>query len=243
MSSSPEPSRRRLLTLLTPSLGRSSATCFYRCGNACSHPAPNRSDNPYFGDVLAATLSRRALLQSGAAAAAVVVGTGALAQRPAAAATGSASSPAGAAARFPLTFDPIQPNTLDQVVVPNGYEEEIVIRWGEPVVAGAPRFDPEDQTAEAQARQFGYNNDYLCLMPLSPVDGEKRGLLVANHEYTNEELMFPGGRATATPRRSRSGSRWRPTACPSWSCAAAGRPGGGPACPRARPARTGGSPR
>ena len=205
--SEPEPFPRRLLTLLSPRTGgRSAVTCFYRCGNACSHPAPNRSDNPYFGDVLAAQLSRRALLQSGAAAAAVVVGGGALAQRSAAAATSPAASrAAAAAARTPLTFAPIQPNTLDQVVVPNGYEEEIVIRWGEPVVAGAPEFDPYAQTAEAQAGQFGYNNDYLCLMPLDPVGGEQRALLVSNHEYTNEELMFPGwtGYGDATPEQIR----------------------------------------
>ena len=52
--------------------GRSAMTCAYRCGNACAHEAPNKSDNPYFGDVLEAALSRRDLLKAGAAAAVVL---------------------------------------------------------------------------------------------------------------------------------------------------------------------------
>ncbi len=206
MSPSPEPSRPRLLTLLRPTTGRSAETCFYRCGNACSHPVSNRSDNPYFGDVLAASLSRRAVLQSGVAAAAVVVGSSALTQRSAAAETAASSTPPWAAARrAPLTFDPVPPNTLDRVLVPNGYEEEVVIRWGEPVEAGAPAFSPRAQTAEAQAKQFGYNCDYVALMPMKPVGTEQRALLVVNHEYTDEQLMFPDwtGFGDATPEQIR----------------------------------------
>ena len=39
-------------------------------------------------------------------------------------------------------------------------------------------------------KQFGYNNDYVAFFPLD--DSGKRGLLCVNHEYTNEEVMFPG---------------------------------------------------
>ncbi|TBL28020.1 PhoX family phosphatase, partial [Verrucosispora sp. SN26_14.1] len=89
-----------------------------------------------------------------------------------------------------LSFSPIPPNTLDTFVVPNGYDHAVVIRWGDPVLPGAPAFDLRRQTAAAQARQFGYNNDYVGVLPLDK--GGRRALLVVNHEYTNEDLMFPG---------------------------------------------------
>lgn len=82
------------------------------------------------------------------------------------------------------------PNQLDTVVVANGYDWAVVLRWGDPVLPGAPAWDPDNQTPAAQAAQFGYNNDFLGVLPLGR-DGD-RALLWSNHEYTNEELMFPG---------------------------------------------------
>ena len=76
------------------------------------------------------------------------------------------------------------------MTVPEGYGQNVVIRWGEPILRGAPDFDPTRQSAKAQAGQFGYNNDFLTLLPLR--SERDRQLLVANHEYTNEELMFAG---------------------------------------------------
>lgn len=40
-----------------------------------------------------------------------------------------------------------------------GYNANILIRWGDPVTPGAPTFDPYNQTSWAQEQQFGYNND------------------------------------------------------------------------------------
>ncbi|HEV7824408.1 MAG TPA: PhoX family phosphatase [Mycobacteriales bacterium] len=185
-------------------LGRSAMTCQYRCGNACAHPAPNTSANPYFGDLVDAQLSRRGLLRLGAAGA-LVAGFTAAGTMPAAAAPtrGTAAGRPRPAAGTDLTFRPVPPNTLDRVVVPDGYEHSVVMRWGEPVVAGAPTFDPRRQSPSAQARQFGYNNDFLGVVPLG--DDGTRALLFVNHEYTNEELMFPGwtGHETATAAQKR----------------------------------------
>ncbi|MET0417476.1 MAG: PhoX family phosphatase [Actinoplanes sp.] len=159
--------------------GRDPMTCLFRCGNACDHPQPNRSANPYLGDIVNAALSRRGVFQAGA----LVLGVAAVGV-----ATPSAASAGGRPGA--LTFTPVPPNELDRVVVPGGYDHAVVIRWGDPVLPGAPAFDLHNQTAERQSGQFGYNNDFLAVLPLGR-DG-RRALLVSNHEYTNEELMFPG---------------------------------------------------
>jgi secreted PhoX family phosphatase len=99
----------------------------------------------------------------------------------------AARVPAGAGE---LTFKPIPPNRLDNFVVPNGYDHSVVIRWGDPVLPNAPELDITHQTAERQAKQFGYNCDFVGVLPLDK--SGKRALLVVNHEYTNENLMFPG---------------------------------------------------
>ena len=73
--------------------------------------------------------------------------------------------------------------------VAEGHVADILIRWGDPVFPDGPVFDPLHQTARAQWEQFGYNNDYIGFLPLN--DDATRGLLCVNHEYTNEEVMFP----------------------------------------------------
>ncbi len=74
-----------------------------------------------------------------------------------------------------------------------GYDADVLIRWGDPVVAGAPAFDPKQQTAAAQRQQFGYNCDFIGYFPMpGAANPSHHGLLVVNLEYTNEELMFPG---------------------------------------------------
>ena len=70
------------------------------------------------------------------------------------------------------------------------HEADVLLRWGDPLFADAPAFDPENQTPGAQLKQFGYNNDYVAFFPLNTETS--RGLLCVNHEYTNEELMFAG---------------------------------------------------
>ncbi|MEV8127156.1 PhoX family protein [Streptomyces sp. NPDC085944] len=193
---------RKLLPLIgTPSGshpgGRSAMTCRFRCGDACFHEVPNTSDNEYVGDVIAGALSRRSMMRAAAVVTVAAAGAGAVGvagapsaqAAPAAAGKGHGKPSRDRGARG-LRFTPVAPNTDDAVTVPEGYRQDVVIRWGEPILRGAPAFDPEKQSARAQAGQFGYNNDFLALLPLR---GEHdRQLLVANHEYTDEVLMFRG---------------------------------------------------
>ncbi|MET7616212.1 PhoX family protein [Streptomyces sp. NPDC005408] len=193
---------RKLLPLLntTPHAGgRSALTCRYRCGDACFHEVPNTSDNEYVGDVIASALSRRSMMRAAAvvtvaaaAGTATTIGTGG--QQASAAPVGAADRTGSGHGRTDgargLRFAAVAPNKDDKVTVPEGYSQNVVIRWGEPILRGAPAFDADKQTAKAQAGQFGYNNDFLSLLPLPGERG--RQVLVANHEYTDEVLMFKG---------------------------------------------------
>jgi uncharacterized protein len=74
--------------------------------------------------------------------------------------------------------------------VAEGYNAEVLIRWGDAVEKGAASWSPDKQSGLKQAKQFGYNNDFLAFFPIK--GSSKHGLLCVNHEYTNEELMFKG---------------------------------------------------
>ena len=176
---------------------RASITCQYKCGNACSHEVPNTSEGAYFRDIARAALSRRGMLR-GSGMAVLAVGAGsALAgcsdgTAEAAPGTGSAGSSDGGTGSTPAgtKFTAVAPNKADAVTVPEGYEQGVVIRWGDAVLAGAPAFDFENQTAAAQALQFGFNNDFAGLLP---VEGQPNTyLLVVNHECSTEPAMFRG---------------------------------------------------
>ena len=62
---------------------------------------------------------------------------------------------------------------------------------GRPDDDGRAGFDAGPSDPEAQAEQFGYNCDYLDII-VTNREGTA-ALLVANHEYTNENIMFPPG--------------------------------------------------
>jgi len=141
----------------------------------------NTSANATLGDVIAERLSRRDLMRGVLAVTAIGASISPLALARAQGGAGS-STPS-------FNFNELSAGSDARHHVAEGYDADVLIRWGDKVLADAPAFDPRGQTAEAQSRQFGYNNDYLGFIPL---DGRSdHGLLVVNHEYTNEELMFP----------------------------------------------------
>ncbi|WP_146906834.1 PhoX family protein [Cellulomonas aerilata] len=188
---------------------RSAVTCHLKCGDACSQPVPNTSENGYFAEIAGAALTRRAVLGGvGLSALALLV-------NPATSALPAAAAGSRAAAGQGLAFGviPPVPTTVDAMTVPAGYRWAPIIRWGDPILRGAPEFDPDNQTAQAQAGQFGYNNDYLDIISMNrsrgvtggphhtgtaPRTRDTKALLVSNHEYTNENIMFPPSADPAT---------------------------------------------
>ncbi|XAS66613.1 PhoX family phosphatase [Micrococcaceae bacterium Sec5.7] len=198
--------------VLLPMLGhtkgkRSAVTCALKCDNACSGAVCNTSSNSYFRDIASATMSRRAALGFGAAGALAVVLGGALSSAGSAVADGgtglsaAAKNAGGAAGTSKLKFTAIAPvdAAVDAVTVPEGFTWQPVIRWGDPIFKSAPDFDINNQTAATQELQFGYNNDYSDIIAI-PGSKDRRAVLFANHEYTNENIMFPASTPAADAR-------------------------------------------
>lgn len=132
------------------------------------------------GTLIAARLGRRDLL----------AGAGALLAAPAAA-QDTGNTPQGGPSS--LHFPELRHQLAQRDAVAEGHEIQVVIRWGDPILADAPGFDPAAQSTDRQARQFGYNCDYLDFFPLPRGSrSAERGLLVVNHEYTSPGLMFAG---------------------------------------------------
>lgn len=137
-----------------------------------------------FDTILARRLSRREVLKSATVASSVAI-IGSL---------GLGAETVAAQRTTTPRFGAVTPTApeFDDVKVPEGYYARTLIRWGEPLSADAPVHNVWEQSAAAQSQQFGYNCDFVGYLPL-PLgsNASNRGLLVVNHEYTNEELMFP----------------------------------------------------
>ena len=142
---------------------------------------PNLSKT--IGDVINARYGRRVVLRGvlGVSATTALFGTSALLAPKQAVAMGSDGR---------YQFEELAWGNDETHHIADGYDADILLRWGDPITADAPEFDIMNQTAAAQLKQFGYNNDYVGFTALN-ADGS-RGLLCVNHEYTNEEVMFPG---------------------------------------------------
>ena len=181
------PARRALPMLGLTHGNRHPVTCHLRCGDACAKPVPNTSVTTSFREIASAALTRRSAL--GGAFALSVAGAATLAE-PAAAQT--SSLPFGAIA--PATSD------VDLMRVPAGYRWDAIIRWGDPLFSGTANLTAGGTTAAAQAKQFGYNCDYLDIIP--DPGSSTRAVLVANHEYTNENIMFAPAADPAEVARS-----------------------------------------
>jgi len=158
---------------------------------------PHDHDTPTFAELVERRYGRRDILRSAAAIGAVAAGFDFTVRR--AAAQSGADGP-----RPSTAFTEVAHGVDETHHVAPGYRAEPLIRWGDPVETGAPAFDPLNQSAAAQLKQFGYNNDFLGFIPL-PMGSRSgaRGLLCVNHEYTDASVMFPAAMRAADGRPTR----------------------------------------
>lgn len=148
-------------------------------------PGLNPTRNPTMGEVIATRFSRRGFLRGSMAVAAISATVS-----PIALLSATEAQAQGRIAGSVFDFPELTAGVDADHHVAQGYDADVLLRWGDKVFADAPDFDPLNQSEAAQERQFGYNNDFVGFIPL---DGASdRGLLVVNHEYTNDHLMFPG---------------------------------------------------
>ncbi|QOR39935.1 PhoX family phosphatase [Billgrantia diversa] len=154
---------------------------------AGDEPASNTSSNTYFGDILEARMSRRALLRSSlAVAVASAMATSLPFGRALAAGTGAPAPSIG--------FQAIPVSTADSVVVPEGYRVQTFIPWGTPISGSMPAASLE-ASGEDQAHQVGSHHDGMHFFP---IEGSSRdGLLVLNHEYVEPRFMHAAAQGLA----------------------------------------------
>ncbi len=96
-----------------------------------------------------------------------------------------------------IGFSSISGSREDRVRVPAGYSANVIYRWGDPVgsAAGMPAFKTDgSNTAAEQALQAGMHHDGIeyFAMPYGS-HSSARGLLVMNHEYTDDGLLHTDG--------------------------------------------------
>ena len=146
-------------------------------------PRPEGTD---FDDVVEAALSRRGFLSGVLAfgSGAAVMGAGTLL---------STTSAQAATSRF--GFTPIPIATDATIHVPEGYNWDLLISWGDPLFSDTPEFDHATGGDVASSeRVFGENTDGMELFTIG-----SRQVIAVNHEYVNTKINLPqsGGEVTS----------------------------------------------
>lgn len=128
-----------------------------------------------FDKIVAAAVSRRAFLGG-----LITFGSGASAMGPWRGAVAALDD-----REFPFT--PIPAQTDHTVHVPEGYEWQVLIRWGDPLFPDTPAFDHSTGGAEDSSdRVFGENTDGMELFVR-----EDRHVIAVNHEFANRRTNLP----------------------------------------------------
>ena len=134
-------------------------------------PAPETTD---FDRIVDEAISRRGFLGGVLAfgSGAAVMGTGLL-----------KGSTALAQDAGTFDFTPIGIATDNTIHVPEGYEWDVLVRWGDPLFSDAPAFE-DGHGLDGSDRIFGENTDGMDLFVLD--DGTE--VIAVNHEYVNPKI-------------------------------------------------------
>ncbi len=149
----------------------------------------NPSGNRSLGDIVRTRFERRSLLRIGTvlgAAAFVGVGYDSL--------TSSHDKVSRTTVSGLLGFTAVAASSDDTVQVPVGYRAQVLIPWGTPIRSTAPAWRKDaSNSAVEQSQQVGTHHDGLSYFPADGADGNRRGLLVLNHEYSDHTLLHADG--------------------------------------------------
>jgi len=148
----------------------------------------NRSANPSIHDL--SDPARRTMLRGGLGLAASAL------YAPLVAGCAAAATREGPKAVLPVIgFKSVPAVATDTLVVPEGYVASAIAAWGEPigVPGNMPAFKPDASNSAAdQAVQMGMHHDGIHFYTLDG-NGNTRGLLAMNHEYTDDGLLHADG--------------------------------------------------
>ena len=144
----------------------------------------NTSDNPAFEQIAQVRMSRRGWLQ-GAASVGLASGT--------AMAATSAQAAAPKAALNQLGFKAVGKSLADTVVVPEGYQAQVLYALGDPLNANVPAFKNDGSDTHFDQRA-GDHHDGMEWFGLDAQNRPSnsftaRGLLAINHEATTDEKL------------------------------------------------------
>lgn len=157
------------------------------------NPAEPLSPFQSFESVVADALSRRDFVRMGLGSLAVGFFAG------------SASGEEAATTSL-FGFQGVPISSSDEVKVPQNYRPKVLYAWGDPVNGQGPAFQADaSNSADDQVQQAGMGHDGMQWFPWPGDDADRsdRGLLVMNHEYTDQGLLFEDGVEPMTAEKVR----------------------------------------
>ncbi len=151
----------------------------------------NRSGNRPFEDVLDARFGRRKALAGGLTAmAATFVAPSVVAAQTADSSAGGDARSGGGRSKTPIDFEPIPVADGGGATptISSDYEYQVIIPWGEPILAPYPEHINGSKTAADQEKQIGIGHDGMHFF----TNREDRGILCINHEFGRNSHVFGG---------------------------------------------------